>query len=79
MRLLRTYERKAKLDHFCDRCTEYIQAGQVYEGFVYAVEKHIMVVKQHVDPSCDFPEEPGRESVNGEDFEDSSLEDRIAA
>lgn len=58
MRVLRTYRRKARIEHFCDRCLEYILPGQTYEGWIHVEREYLFVLKYHVDPCCDFPDEP---------------------
>ncbi len=62
MRELRNYQRIAYQEHFCDRCCDYIRPGDMYEGRVVVHkinEKNRLVVwKIHINPSCDYPEEP---------------------
>ena len=58
-RELRRYERVAYQSHFCDRCCDYINPGEIYEGRVVITDNHgLLVWKTHVHPICDFPEEP---------------------
>ena len=61
-RHLRRYEREARIEHWCDRCCEWILPGDMYEGIVvlYQDQKHhrLQVLKYHVFPDCDFPPEP---------------------
>jgi hypothetical protein len=67
-RLLRTYERVAHQEHFCDRCCEPIHLGEMYEGrvTVYAnnLETDLVVIKTHIHPSCDFPQDPDEERTS---------------
>ena len=66
-RLLRTYRHLAHIDHWCDRCCDYIQPGDMYEGMVYASEKFgIITFKYHIDPICDEPKDY--------DYEENDLE-----
>lgn len=45
--------------HWCDNCCDDIDPGQCYEGSVYVTDRgNLMVLKNHVDPHCDPPEEP---------------------
>lgn len=37
---------------------QYIQPGQKYEKTVRAISQGIMELKVHIDPSCDFPDDP---------------------
>lgn len=68
-RELRRYERVACQEHFCDRCCNYIHAGDMYEGRVVVTDNsRLLVWKTHIHPSCDYPEEP-------EDYE--SLSDLV--
>jgi len=71
LRLLRTYERIAQKDHWCDTCCEYIFPGDLYSGSVYVTPRDtIMVLKQHIDPYCTPPDEP-------KDFETGELENLV--
>ncbi|MEK6889522.1 MAG: hypothetical protein AABW80_05455 [Nanoarchaeota archaeon] len=71
MRNLRSYTRVAFQEHWCDRCCNYIQPGDMYKAHVELREekkKHrIIVWKYHINPGCDFPEDP-------EDEEESEIE-----
>lgn len=59
MKELRRYEHVAQREHWCDTCRRYIHPGECYKGIVYANENHkIIVDKQHVNPGCEFPEDP---------------------
>lgn len=59
MRTLRSYQRMAYKHHDCDRCCCQILPGDMYEGRVEVNDRNqIMVWKQHIMPSCDFPPEP---------------------
>ena len=58
-RLLRTYTRVAHQDHFCDRCCNPIMPGEEYEARVEVTRRgHILVWKNHINPGCDYPEDP---------------------
>lgn len=62
MRILRTYQRVAFIDHFCDRCMQMIMPGDVYEGYVeVGSDGKLRVFKNHVMPHCDYPTEPSDE------------------
>ncbi|MBR9676578.1 hypothetical protein GOV04_00360 [Candidatus Woesearchaeota archaeon] len=55
----------AQKDHWCDRCCDYIQPGDMYEGMVYASKKwSIITLKFHKYPACDYPEEPDDKKSN---------------
>ena len=56
---LRTYERIARVEHWCDMCCTHIQPGEQYQGDVRVTESHgIIVWKTHINPPCEFPREP---------------------
>jgi hypothetical protein len=68
MRILREYERVAQETHFCDRCCEYIEPGDVYSGSIMIRPKsagrkgsYLIVVKVHVEPLCEEPPDPEEE------------------
>jgi len=70
-RMLREYERVAQKEHWCDRCCEYIQPGDMYAGYVYVTQRDtIMVLKEHIFPACLPPEEP-------EEYKESGLEETV--
>lgn len=71
MRELRRYEHMAQKEHWCDRCCTYIRPGEFYEGLVYADKRFgIIVHKFHINPGCDYPEDPVEEGS----ISDSKLE-----
>ena len=56
---LREYEHVVHQTHFCDVCCQYIMPGEMYKGTVYASDIHgIVTFKEHVNPACDWPEDP---------------------
>ena len=59
MRHLRSYTSVADKEHWCDSCCSYIMPGEMYEGEV-CVQKPwgIVVIKRHVNPCCEPPEDP---------------------
>jgi len=68
MRLLSSYERVAKVYHWCERCCTDIHPGEQYSGEVYAISRaELKVFKKHSD-RCDEPEEP--ESTRPPTFDD---------
>ena len=52
----------AQIEHFCDKCTKHIIPGDEYGGTVYAADKGIIVIKEHINPECDWPD---REKYSG--------------
>lgn len=61
-RELRTYQRVAYKNHWCDRCCRDIQPGEMYEGRVVLTDNHrLFVWKTHVSPMCEFPEDPDKD------------------
>lgn len=64
MIILRTYEYVANVYHWCDRCCDYINPGECYEGSVRVLNGRLIVFKTHCNPSCDYPPDP-------EDFDES--------
>jgi hypothetical protein len=58
-RILRTYERTARVEHWCDSCCRHIMPGDRYEASVRLTESHgLIVFKYHVHPACEPPKEP---------------------
>jgi hypothetical protein len=51
-RWLRSYERIAHQEHFCDHCMHYIMPGDMYRADVYATAEHIVVLRKHHEPTC---------------------------
>ncbi|MAG07829.1 hypothetical protein CMI46_03375 [Candidatus Pacearchaeota archaeon] len=73
MRELRRYESCARVDHFCDRCTRYIQPGERYSAIVYAIERAIMVFKTHADdPFCDISGDFEEHERSSKDVEENN-------
>lgn len=69
-RELRTYQRVAHQRHFCDNCCRDINSGDMYEGRVVVTNFHgLLVYKTHVNPMCDFPEDPEGERNSTNKFE----------
>ena len=72
MRVLRNYRRVAQRQHWCDRCCTYIQPGETYQGWVHAYDDldRLIVLKMHVEPSCDYPPDPfdEREEIHHEEI-----------
>ena len=67
-RLLRTYERVAHINHYCDRCCKHIEPGDQYQGIVQVTDLHgLIVFKFHTNPPCDFPKVP--DCIPAEDSE----------
>lgn len=62
VRILRTYRRMAQMTHFCDRCMELIQPGELYGAYVEVRAKKLRVFKEHIEPHCEYPDEPVDES-----------------
>lgn len=66
-RMLRQYVRVADREHWCDRCCQYIEPGEMYEGRVMLTliratgKRAILVIKYHIHPSCDWPPDPAYE------------------
>lgn len=61
---LRSYHSVAQVAHWCDRCCQPIYPGEMYEGVVQVLpnqEHRLIVWKTHINPSCDFPEDPDEE------------------
>lgn len=58
MRTIREYRHRARKCHPCDRCFHDILPNQEYEGIVCAVGRHIIVLKFHANPCCDWPPDP---------------------
>ncbi len=59
MTFLRKYQRVAHTKHWCDRCCDWIQPGDYYEGVVQISKGGgLIVFKFHIDPSCDYPPDP---------------------
>lgn len=50
----------ARQNHWCDTCCSDILPGELYERLVlfYKSPKRILVLKQHIFPACEPPEEP---------------------
>ena len=70
MEFLRNYTSVAHKEHFCNCCCRYIMPGEVYEGAVYATKNNgIIVSKQHISPSCDFPD--------SDEFNECSLDNNL--
>lgn len=62
MRALRTYERMARIEHFCTRCMQTIYPGDMYEGYVeIGSDGKLRVYKNHIMPDCEYPTEPSDE------------------
>lgn len=55
---LRVYQHVAQKEHWCDRCCTHIQPGDMYEGHVEINRGRLVVIKYHINPSCDYPEDP---------------------
>ena len=59
MRALRPYRSIAMVRHWCDNCCADIFPGSEYEAIVYVTkQRRIIVHKRHVNPACDWPEDP---------------------
>ena len=59
MRALRSYRSMAMVRHWCDNCCSDIFAGSEYEAVVYVTKsRRLVVYKRHINPSCDWPEDP---------------------
>ncbi len=74
-RTLRTYRRMAQEFHWCDRCCTHIEPGEEYEARVEIIRRgQISVWKNHINPSCDYPDDPDymRDDVEDEDSEDEA-------
>jgi len=62
MHIIRTYRCVAQIRHWCDRCCRYIEPREFYEGSVWALNSHALIVfKTYFEPSCDFPPDPEEE------------------
>jgi len=48
----------AQREHFCDRCFEYIFPGEMYERYCMLTGGKFLMLKEHVEPRCEFPEPP---------------------
>ena len=67
-KLLRTYRRVADKEHgTCWKCNWEIHSGEEYDGEVWAIDKKINVVKQHV--VCPFDPEEEERRIFKEDEE----------
>ena len=78
MRFLRDYRYMAQRTHWCDRCCRDIQPGDYYEGMVYANKKFgIVVLKFHIEPICDYPEEPDEFRNSIEDSKENESIDGV--
>ena len=74
MQTLRTYQHIAHKEHWCDRCCTHINPGEMYEGNVTITENHgLMVWKFHLNPRCDFPEDPDEEERNKDNIIESLI------
>ena len=61
MWILREYTRRARIEHFCDYCCNWIQPGMTYTGKVWVEERgHCIVLKCHNEPACP----PGPEEIH---------------
>ncbi|MFA5925485.1 MAG: hypothetical protein WC831_00995 [Parcubacteria group bacterium] len=59
MRILRTFQHIAQIEHWCDMCCKYIEPGDCYQGSVQVWERgRLLVFKVHMFPACDFPSDP---------------------
>lgn len=59
MRILRSYQHVAQVQHWCDMCCRYIEPGEYYQGSVQVWGKgRLLVFKVHMFPACDFPPDP---------------------
>lgn len=55
--LLREYTQRARKEHFCDYCCNWILPGQMYSGKVHAPYRgNLYVLKCHDIPVCPAPE-----------------------
>ena len=79
-RELRTYQRVAYREHFCDRCCDYIHPGEMYEGRVVVTNsRRILVWKTHKYPTCDFPDDPDKMTYGLENIVGLPTEMKLAA
>ena len=62
---IRTYERVAQKEHWCDNCCKHIHAGEMYRAEVFIQEERkrnrVVVFKYHVNPACEPPKDPDEE------------------
>ena len=56
---LRSYRAVADVWHWCDNCRGDIFPGSEYEAVVYVTKsRRLIVYKRHINPSCEWPEDP---------------------
>ncbi len=56
--ILREYMRRARKEHFCDYCCNWIMPGQTYSGRVHLPYRgNLYVLKCHDYPGCPAPED----------------------
>lgn len=67
MRILRTYQRVAQREHWCDRCCNCIEPGEYYEGSIQIWGRgRLLVFKVHIFPACDYPPDPEEKKEKAE-------------
>lgn len=72
--MLRTYRCLAQTLHFCDRCFHDIEPGQMYECSVTVIARgKILVLKNHVEPPCEYPDPPQDDEMDEEGWDDIGL------
>lgn len=56
--LLREYTRRARIEHFCDHCCNWISPGHLYTGRVHLPYRgNFYTLKCHDTPGCPAPED----------------------
>jgi len=80
MQPLRSYQRVADKEHWCDVCCGYIHPGEMYSGTVFVDRSRkkyrLVVFKKHVCPSCEPPPDPSDEKRKNHS---GNIESRMAA
>jgi len=81
MKILRSYERIAEKEHWCDCCCNYIHPGEMYHGEVQLREEkainRISVFKSHINPCCDFPPDPEEDRDSEREEKESGIESKL--
>lgn len=54
--LWETTQRARGRDHHCDKCCEGIYEGQLYTRKLWVTDRHWFVMREHVEPYCEWPE-----------------------
>lgn len=57
MTILRNYQHIARKEHLCHNCGEWILPGQLYSGYVLAIDGKAYDHKEHLDPECPYPDD----------------------